>query len=338
MSKVVLHIGTHKTATTTLQDMFWENAPLLAEHALIYPRLGRVTGHHGLVYDWARLPPIYQLEEGSIGALEGITKQYADQDVTVFLSSEEFSRGDPNAAVDFAAIRESLAGFDEIEVICVLRQQWQFLQSIYLELSKVKSPVRPPKLLEPALQTGMTQGLWVDYNKILDQLEQVFAPQEITFMDFDTCCAANGGIIGAFLEHLVVDLSADDLTQVNGGASNVSPKPLAMWMANVTSEPYRAPVWLIKHTTTAIENECEKPIKGCLFTRTEFKEIKDHFAGLNVILQERRAPYQPDFKMAAPDITPFNLFRNTLPNAVWVRTTRQLALIRIKEEHEAAKE
>ena len=69
----------------------------------------------------------------------------------------------------FAAVRTALAPFDEIEVLCMLRPQWQFLQSIYLELSKHTSPARPPKLVDPVMESGMFEGLWIDYNKLLKQ-------------------------------------------------------------------------------------------------------------------------------------------------------------------------
>ena len=44
MARIVLHIGTHKTATTTIQNVFHRNATLLAQHGIVYPRLGTATG------------------------------------------------------------------------------------------------------------------------------------------------------------------------------------------------------------------------------------------------------------------------------------------------------
>lgn len=339
MAKLVLHIGTHKTATTTIQDMFHANAPLLEQHGLIYPRLGRnkVTGHHGLVYDWGRLPPVFKLDVSSLNALGWINREYAHREGTVLLSSEEFSRGDPERLVDFAAVRDSLSGFESIEVICVLRPQWQFLQSVYLELSKSKSPPRPPRLVESALETGMFQGLWIDYNMILDRLEQFFAPTEITLMDFEAARRAEGGIIGSMLRHLGTDLEADALEKVNGGASNVSPQPLATWVSSIMTEPVRAPDWLLAHATQAFEDECDQPLRPCLFTQSEFKRLKDHFAVLNARLEERRAPYQPGFRMAVPDGKPITLYRNQVNSAIWSKLARFLVMDRIRAEQAAAK-
>lgn len=329
-SRVVLHIGTHKTATTTIQDTFWENSALLAEHGVIYPRLGRVTGHHGLAYDWANLPPIYKPEEGSRAALSALAEEYAHRPVTVFLSSEELSRGDPKGAVDFKEVRALLSAFDEIEVICTLRPQWEFVQSVYLEVSKHRNPPRPPALIEAAVERGMIEGLWVDYLHLLDRLESVFAPEEITLLDFATIRRAEGGVLGTFLRHLDVDLSVDDLVAVNDGASNVSPRPVTAWAANVLSEPYLSPPWLLTQVEEAVELEFPADMKSCLFTREEFRKLEAHFAPLNETLKARRAAHQPDFALTAPDITPLTVFRNTIPQSFWVRVGRRMTALMIK--------
>ncbi|WP_371158138.1 hypothetical protein [Jannaschia sp. 2305UL9-9] len=324
-SRIVLHIGTHKTATTTIQDTFWENSALLAEHGVIYPRLGRVTGHHGLAYDWANLPPIYALEGGSRAALSALAAEYAHRPVTVFVSSEELSRGDPKGATDFAEVRALLSDFDEIEVVCTLRPQWEFLQSIYLEVSKYRSPPRPPQLIRAALETGMVEGLWVDYLRLLDQLEEVFAPEEITLLDFAAIRRAEGGVLGTFLRHLGVEgLTADDLVPVNGGASNVSPKPATSWAANILAEPNAAPPWLVELVSEAVDLEFPDDMRSCLFLREEFRKLEKHYAPLNKTLQERRAPHQPDFSLTPPDIEPLTVFRNTIPQSFWVRVGRRM--------------
>ncbi|MBZ4023553.1 hypothetical protein CKO11_13910 [Rhodobacter sp. TJ_12] len=329
MSKVVLHIGTHKTATTTIQDMFWANADLLAQKGLIYPKLGRVTGHHGLVFDWGHLPKVYAYEEGSLAALRRIAQDYAQTEATVFLSSEEFSRTDPRGAPDFEAIRAALSPFDEIEVICVLRTQWQFLQSVYLELSKKSNPQRPPHLVLPVIESGMYAGLSVDYNTILDRLETVFRPEEITFMDFATCRNAPGGIIGTMLRHLNVDLNPDDLEKVNGGTSNVSPPSLASFAANILAEPKVAQDWLLTHTTEAMRIEFGDDCVPCLFARGEFEALKDHFGARNEVLRTRRAPIQPDFAVTPAEMDGLTLFRNELTASYWIRVAHRMALDRL---------
>lgn len=324
MSKVILHIGTHKTATTTVQDMFSANAKLLETHGLIYPRLGSATGHHGLVFDWGHLPKVYAYPSGSLATLREIADEYGRTDATVFLSSEEFSRADPHAAPDLTAIRGALSAFDEIEVICVLRPQWQFLQSVYLELSKKGNPPRPPTLVAPVIGSGMYTGLNVDYNLLLDRLETAFRPEEITFLEFEACREAPGGIIGALLRHLGIALEAGALEQINDGSSNVSPPPLAGFVANILAEPKVAPDWLRQYADEALSNDFGADNVSCLFTRQEFQRLKTHFDARNALLCKRRVPVQPNFTIPEASMAGLTLFRDDITATFWLRIGRRM--------------
>lgn len=330
MSRVVLHIGTHKTATTTIQDMFSHNAALLAEHGIIYPRLRPAAGHHGLVTDWNRtLPSVYAWSAGSLGTLQQIAAKYGSRDKTVFLSSEEFSRGTPQNRPDFTQIRQVLADFDEIAVVCTLREQWQFVQSIYLEVSKSRHPERPPQLLEAVLATNMVDGLWTDYNLLYDRLLEDFAPEEITFLDFDTARKAPGGVIGAMLAYLGTDLAAEALESVHGGLSNASPLPLPSWAANIIADPYVAPHWLLKATTGAFEAQFGPEVRSHIWTREEYSMLQDYARRCNDRLSDRRAPWQPDFAISSYPATAVesrstHIFREDISAEYWTRCSRRL--------------
>ena len=322
MAKVVLHIGTHKTATTTIQDMFAHNAALLARHGLIYPKLGRTTGHHGLAMDWNRLPAIYELPGSSLDNLRRIAQAHAGSPHTVFLSSEEFSRGDAKARVDFTALRGALQAFDEIEVICVLREQWQFIQSIYLEISKFRVPLRPPQLVETVLKDDMIEGLWTDYALLLDHLRVSFAPSEITFFDYDQLRRTPGGIIGGLLAHLRVPLDPAALVTVNGGRSNISPGPLSTWAANVVAEPKLAPAWLIEATTGAFGAQFGDQAQGCLWTRDEFRSLQDYARSRNDRLAAALAPQQPGFAVSQSAPGEPAVYREDMQAGFWLRSNR----------------
>lgn len=304
--------------------MFWANSALLAEHGLVYPRLSQATGHHGLVLNWPARHKAYELPKGSLGTLAELSERYAGTDQTLFLSSEEFSRD--QALLDLGQIREALKAFDSIEVICVLRTQWQFLQSVYLEVSKKRLPPRPPQMVSTVIETGMFEGLWFDYNKLLDRMEAAFAPEEITLMDFETCRRAPGGIIGHLLRHLSVDLDPAALELVNEGASNVSPMSLASWAANIVAEPRVAPEWLVARAAEALKMEFGEDVKPCLFTREEFRTLKAHFDASNQTLRERRAAVQPDFALTPASAEGLTLFRNEIPSAFWVRVARRIMM------------
>ncbi len=322
MAKLVLHIGTHKTATTTIQDCFARNADLLATHGVIYPRLNRANGHHGLVMDWVGLPLNYAIEGGSLAAMQRLAQDYGPVDGTVFLSSEEFSRASPGARVDFAALRQAAAGFSSIEVVCLLREQWQFLQSIYLEISRHSQSAPPAQWVANLFATDMSQGLWADYTRLYSDLLQVFAAEEIRFFSYANWAAAAGGVVGQMLGYLGVDLTIEDLDMPHGGRSNVSPGALAGWAANVVAHPAPASRWLVKACTGAFEVEYGDSRPSVLWQRDEMNRLLDYGAERNAALARALAPHQPDFAMY-PQLPPAKaVYREDINSSFWCRAAR----------------
>ena len=327
MARIVLHIGTHKTATTSLQNIFWLNAEFLAHKGTIYPHLpyrrSDTTGHHGLVFFWEHMPRPFQLEGGSRTALEKIAAEYVDRDVTVFLSSEEFSRIPAQEGAGIGEVRKIFADYESIEVICTLRTQWQYLQSIYLEMSKNTQPEHPSRFVDPVIKSGKLGGLMVAYNLLLTHLEQSFEPEEITFFDFDTCRKSENGIIGCFLERLGLDLKPDDLT--GSTMSNVSPMALAGWVGNILCAPKTSTPELVDLAEVALEREFGEDIRTCLFTKDEFSRLAEHFNERNADLTARRAPFQPGFAITPADTQGITHFRNDVGGKFWIRMSRVLA-------------
>lgn len=326
MSKIILHIGTHKTATTTIQTTFANNVGRLAKHGVIYPRLTRAAGHHCLVLDWSARPKAYQLPDGPEPALRKLAAKYARSNKTVFLSSEEFSR--QASVLKMGEMRDILSGFDQIEVVCVLRTQWQYLQSIYLEMSKKRRVAPPQKFVEPVLKNGNFGQLWLDYTQLLDQLEQAFTPEEITLYDFSQCRQAEGGILGVFMRHLGLNLPVEKLEVAGGRAANVSPMSLASYAANVLAEPRVAPAWLVEQATQQLREDHGEDVRPCLFTRAEFDMLEQSFAESNARLAARRAAVQPGFAVTAPDASALTLFRNDIDGAFWMNMARRLVALK----------
>lgn len=325
LSRLLLHVGTHKTGSTAIQDTFYANSELLAARGIVYPRLSIHTGHHGLVTDWVAANPAYVLPEGSRAALRRIAETWGEGDHTVVLSSEEFSRGQPGNSVDLSELRALLSAFDQVEVLCVLRTQWQFLQSVYLEVAKSRAPGRPENWVREAIGGGMVQGLWVDYTRLLDRLEGAFAPAEIRLLDYTTASRAPGGLIGAVLSTLGTDLRVEDLALQNGGVSNASPLALASMSANLLSEPAAATPAAIERATRLFrELAGSGRINSCIFTQAEFDRIAEHFRPLNALLEERRSAWQPGFRLSPPDASAITHFRDGMPAGYWLQMSRAL--------------
>lgn len=326
MAHIVLHIGTHKTATTTIQSLFREGANVLAKHGVIYPKLDEGNAHHicaGNRKSWSSKDGA---KSGSENAYDILVRRYADRDDTVFVSSEEFSRyefGKTNF-VDFEKIRKLLAPFETVKVVCVLRCQWQFMQSAYMEITKMRTSPQPAQMVENALYSGTYDGLAVDYNLLLNRLEQFFNPDEITFYDYDTICRTPDGIIGGFLRHLNLPLRPDDLVADRATDRNVSVAPLARWAANEL-------VTVAKPELLDVANESlqswaqAQNFKNSIFTAAEIETLNAHFKARNDIFSQRRARVQPGFEITGYDIPENTIFRDQINARYWKKVAKHLS-------------
>lgn len=333
MAKLVLHMGTHKTATTTLQDSFFANRAQLTDHGVVYPALGCHTGHHGVLTDWVALPAVYQLPKGGIGTLKALAAEHVDSDVTLLLSSEEFSRaGGQGGRVDMAALRAIFAGFEEIKVICCLRPQWQFLQSVYLEIARDRRPPSPPEIVEAALGTGQIDGLWCEYGALYDHLRMGFDPDQIEFLDFGQMQGHLGGVVGAFLAKIGMGSVTFDHVNLGHERSNVSPRPLPTWAALALLHDGVAPegdngLALVAALATAMDLEYGAGRPSTIFTRNEQAKLDAHFAPLNVALSARISCDQDRPALNRAPVADDALYREDLSGAFWVRAARRIYMM-----------
>lgn len=323
MARLILHIGTHKTATTTIQNTFAANRALLARHRLIYPELGRVAGHHGLAMQWLPLPAVYELPGGTAANWARVAA-LAREGGTVFLSSEEFSRGQPLPRVDLHDLRRRLAPFDQVEVLCTLRDQLSYLQSIYLEVSKKHVPPPWPTFLASSLASGYGAGLFLDFNALDDFLRGAFARAEIRYLDFATSQAAPGGILGEVLRQTGVGLAPGDLRPVDNGAANVSPDPLAAWAANQIASPYPTPPDLVALAEATLREDLPEGMRTTVYTRAEEGRLLAHFAPLNARFVDRVAEDDSGFRLTMAPPPRKRLYREDVGPAFWVRLARRL--------------
>jgi hypothetical protein len=131
----VLHIGTHKTGTKSLQSMLADNPTWFAEQGLYYPATGRLAGggHHNLAWELVGDPRF----DADIGSITDLARELENRHpVSVFVSSEDFESlyGRTEA---LAGLRSALEdqGYT-VAVVVVLRDPVEYLPSLYVELRK----------------------------------------------------------------------------------------------------------------------------------------------------------------------------------------------------------
>ena len=123
-----LHIGRHKTGTSSLQQFLSQNSKLLAKHGVLYPLTGRQVFDHGphiAHHDLSRT-----LKHGDEAALKSLKSDLSAElaDYTAFvLSSEDFQNLD-----DFKKLRYVFEDY-HIHVVCYLREYLSYLLSSFAQ-------------------------------------------------------------------------------------------------------------------------------------------------------------------------------------------------------------
>jgi len=323
MARVVLHIGTHKTGTTTIQHVFARNREILQEAGLIYPEVGRQPGHHALIAPWVNLPAVFHVGDDPDPLWVALAERHAGDEGVVFLSSEEFSRATKNRRVDFGHVRKLLAGFEGVSVVCVLRDQASFLQSVFLEVAKKAS--QPPSwqsFFTRSLASDLTTGLHLDYNNLYDQLRADFAEDEIAFVSYNDACVHPDGLVGDMLERMGTRVSAGELT--GNRSVNVSPEPLAGWMAAAMAEKEGAPPVAVEAAVTALRATHGSDVRTTIYTREELDAVLAKYQAPNATFEHRIRERDPNFRFPDCRIGPDWIGRDRLDEIVWIRFAREI--------------
>ena len=322
MSKLILHVGTHKTATTTIQDLLALNRKVLSDHGIVYPKLGPAGGQHGLVTDWIELPAHYNLPGGAVAAWKSLAQTYAKGDRTVLLSSEEFSRGHPHRFMDLATVRDICSGFDEFQVVCCVRNQISFLQSLYLEVAKNNVAVPWKQAFNGAISRHLALGLCLDYNDLYQHLQRGFAPEEIRFFTFEQAIKRPDGIVGELLDFIGLSHLAPDLKPLPKGNSNVSQDPLAAWASAQIAENASAGAPLLAIARRVLEQEFGKDAKTTVYTEEEKKQLIRTFDPLNRKFEDDIRKTGHDLNIVWPK--PNMVHRGDIKLRYWIRLSRAL--------------
>jgi hypothetical protein len=194
--KLVLHVGTHKTGTTSIQKVLAENRQFLRRQRLIYPDGGRqfskvTRGHQDFSTSLSGIDP-----EGLRKAIDFISELRGSIDGrdTVLISAEQFYRHihghdwlqDYNCP-DYWPLRrqylETVASVlreFEVEILLFLRERESFARSLFYEL---RNKERWRGDFENFL---INYRPWFEYDKQIDIFKTIFA--RIRIMNYEQAC------------------------------------------------------------------------------------------------------------------------------------------------------
>lgn len=174
--KVIIHIGTHKTGTTSLQRFLASNEELLEQQGrILYPNIGRNKrkGYHHPLFKLLYAGEFTAYQEMAASILREAENRSCH---TVLLSSEVLSR----ATLTDEILREIHQSFQhcEVSILVYFRQQDSYLQSIYAEKVKRGRLAAPETILD--IDTD-----YLNYFKFTERYARVFGEHAMMVRSFD---------------------------------------------------------------------------------------------------------------------------------------------------------
>ncbi len=190
--RLIVHVGTHKTGSTSIQAYCMDNYEALWRDGCLYPRAGRidqrgteVLNHHPLIRSIIGESP--HLLEAQLTALGEEIVAAGPQ--VVVLSSEILSREYLSAA-PFEVIR-SLFPHAQREWVIFLRRQADVLASRYAEMIKTRDIAWPHGI------ELVDSPFYLDHRLRLEKLRYAVQDDEVRVLSFDS---QKSRVIDAFFE------------------------------------------------------------------------------------------------------------------------------------------
>ena len=189
MKKVILHVGTHKTGTSAIQQFLSKNRRILPAQGFHYPlvhgKFGRVVrtrnAHFLVMYARAVIKGEQLSEDDTSTILTSLKKlsDLAETGDTIILSDERLWAEGGHYVELWPFIKDVLeeAGIECIEIVVYLRRQDEFIASLWNQ--SVKSQVRTTASLQEYSEISKKQK-YMDYDARLRELEAVFGKEHIT--------------------------------------------------------------------------------------------------------------------------------------------------------------
>jgi hypothetical protein len=202
---LILHIGTHKTGTTSIQHRLWHSYDLLAANGILYPRSGVIwMGQHRLPwaigYDHPARDPAHKAEDIAEAILNEAKQKNC---ATIVLSSEDFRLLDDAGIARLA----ELIPAERVTLFLGVRRQDGYL------ISQYKQSVQSYHILF----TGDVNGFFktklreheLDYAHTVDRWQAAFPQAAAIIRVMEKGHFEAGGPAGTFWNALELPVDGD---------------------------------------------------------------------------------------------------------------------------------
>jgi hypothetical protein len=175
MRRCFLHIGTHKTGTTAIQEQLNNHRDHLAQRGFLYPKTGipdKHAGHHNIAWQLRgdhRFKPEF-------GTLDDLFLEIDKSEHDIILSSEDFECTADKLGSFISKLEQHGC---KVAVVIYFRDQLTYCRSLYIELISVGYVRTFDHFLSEVVEHKMVGWReWVfafDYRGLLSQLPQAAA-------------------------------------------------------------------------------------------------------------------------------------------------------------------
>lgn len=183
MKSILLHIGTHKTGSTSIQQFLDRASDRLREDDILYPEAGRPDdraphGHHTLAWSIQQKQELRNLE--GWGEVTSEIRQIPCSQVV--LSSEVFE------TCSVEQIRQIRSFFPnaEVTVLVYLREPFSYMISMYKQHIRAWGETRSFR------QFADAKMHLCDYPALLDRWRQGLGAGQVVVRSFEQCCKSRG--------------------------------------------------------------------------------------------------------------------------------------------------
>jgi hypothetical protein len=205
-----VHIGTHKTGTTSIQAMLAMNEKLFRSAGVFVPRCGRnnvaYAGHHNIAWDLARDGQF----DPSLGSFDALLADIAASDAsTVCLSSEEFEFLHADEAA-MERLRDGLSSIGyETRIIVYVRPQADYIESLYAEIARAWN-IGFDDFLETIVAEGSYCLSRFDYVGLIDAFARTFSTKRVIVRAYKIA-ESPSSLLHDFVRIVAADVRCDKL-------------------------------------------------------------------------------------------------------------------------------
>lgn len=224
--RIVLHIGTEKTATTSIQRYLFANRNAFAEKGVLYPdKLG--AENQLCLPAWAiGKPDADEVTATAYGVmrrsgydqmdryiLETLERQISATDPDVIVFSNEHLHSRVRSLGQVRRLKQILSQLsDDIQIILYIRRQDRLAVSYFSTPYKFGEKTTVGQAI-PAASKGVPH--YYDYGKLVTLWSEVFGAENLVVKIFEEEVRSEGGVVASFLNAAGLPRQADTMAKVH---------------------------------------------------------------------------------------------------------------------------